>query len=111
MPTRKMHDPGEDEAAPKGSRIPAPPGRFGADEGLRVNVRGDGPEIAAEVQYHIRAQTGTTAGAGKRIKGLGTTFGLPLDEPQHGELSDAESESIEGGNIAIQPRRKLAATE
>lgn len=130
--SRQLHEPGRDEAAEKGSRLPGLPGRLGeltggttADlsergkaetsaDGLgTIHVRGDGPEVAAEVQFQLRAQTGTTAGAGKRTRGgkMGTTLGLPIDEPRHGEVVDADSEAIEGGNVAIEPWRKLGATE
>ncbi len=129
-PKNRMHDAGEDEAAPKRSRVPGVPGRLGgqgegpisdlsergksetSDDGSGcVYVHGDGPEVAAEVQYHIRAQTGTTAGAGKRLHGNGTRLGLPLDEPRHGEVHEVETEPVEGGNVAINRKRKLAATE
>jgi hypothetical protein len=130
--SRQLHDPGRDEATPKASRVPGPPGRLGEmnDEPMSdlsargraessaagqgcVYVRGDGEEVRREVEYQIRAQTGTTAGAGKRTRGgkMGTSLGLPIDEPRHGEIVDADSEPIEGGNVAIEPRRKLHATE
>ena len=119
-----FHPDDEEQGAPKRMRVPGPPGRKGSHADVQakgdgvdetndesagcVYVRGDGPEIAAEVQYHIRAQTGTTAGAGKRIKGLGTTMGLPIDEPQHGEIHEVETEEIEGHD---RRSRKLEVTE
>jgi hypothetical protein len=122
-----FHPDDEESGAPKQSRVTAPPGRRGSRDDAQakgqgrdetneesagcIYVRGDGPEMAAEVQYHIRAQTGTTAGAGKRIKGLGTTFGLPIDEPQHGEVHAVETEDIEGHDTHVPARKKLQATE
>ncbi len=130
--SRKLHDPGRDEAQPKASRVPGVPGRLGgmgegpisdlsergksetSSDGLGcVYVRGDGPEVQAEVEYQIRAQTGTTAGAGKRLRGakMGTSLGLPIDEPRHGEITDVDREPIEGGNVAIKSKRKLQVSE
>jgi len=127
--TKKLHDPGEDTARDKRSRGATPPGRLGgrgdepmsdlsargknetSSDGFAVNVRGDGPEVAEEVEYQIQRQTGTTAGAGKRISALGTDLGLPLDEPPHGEVKYAEREPVEGGTVGIQRKRKLEVTE
>lgn len=130
--SRQLHDPGRDEASEKFARVPGPPGRIGGMEDAETSdtsargrgetspdglgciyIHGDGDEVRREVEYQTRAQTGTTAGAGKRIRGSksGTTFGLPIDEPRHGELSDADIDPVEGGNVAVQRRRKLGATE
>jgi hypothetical protein len=129
---RKLHDPGKDEAQPKRERASGIPGRLGgmeegpisdlsergksetSDDGAGcIYIHGDGSEVSAEVEYQVRAQTGTTAGAGKRLAGtgMGTRFGLPLDEPRHGEVKYVEREPVEGGNIAINKKRKLQVTE
>jgi len=129
---RKLHDPGRLVGKSKSSKVPGPPGRVGSrddvppgrgvdetqsEEGC-IYIRGDGPEMAAEVEYQWRAQTGTTSGAGKRLAGtgMGTRFGLPLDEPRHGELKYVEHEPIEGDVYAapdakVGERRKTEVTE
>lgn len=133
MALKRLHDPDEGSilAKSKRSRVPHLPGRLGGrDEGAVsdlsrrgkdettedglgcVYVHGDPADIAEEIQYHIRAQTGTTAGAGKRVHGNGTRVGLPLDEPRHGEIVGVETEPVEGGTTAgVTSRRKLAVTE
>ena len=130
--SRQLHDPGRDEAGEKFARVPGPPGRIGGMEDAETSdtsargrgetspdglgciyIHGDGEEVRREVEYQTRAQTGTTAGAGKRIRGSkhGTTIGCPIDEPRHGELTDADIDPIESGNVAIKSKRKLGATE
>lgn len=133
MALKRLHDPDEGSvnAAPKRSRVPGLPGRLGgrgegpisdltergkdetSEDGVGcLYVHGDPADIAAEIEYHIRAQTGTTAGAGKRVHGNGTRFGLPIDEPRHGEVMAAETEPVEGMTPrGVPARRKLQATE
>jgi len=132
MALKKLHDPDEGsvEAKSKRSRVPHLPGRIGGrGEGAISNleergkdettqdglgclyVHGDPADIAEEIQYHIRAQTGTTAGAGKRVHGNGTRFGLPVDEPRHGEIEGVETEPVEGDGTGTTEGRKLSVTE
>lgn len=133
MALKRLHDPDEGsvDAKPKRSRVPHLPGRLGgrgegpisdlsergkdetSEDGLGcVYVHGDPADIAEEMQYHIRAQTGTTAGAGKRVHGNGTRVGLPIDEPRHGEIVGVETEPVEGGeDFGVTNRRKVSVTE
>ena len=130
---RVLHDPGRDQAEPKFARVPTLPGRLGGrDEGPIsdlsrrgkdetspdgagcIYVHGDPASLADEIAYHVRQQTGTTAGAGKRLRGakMGTTLGLPIGEPRHGEVVDCETEPVEGMTPrGVPSRRKLQATE
>lgn len=50
----------------------------------------DTPGVQAEIEHHLRFQTGTVHGAGRRIEGY-------RREPVLGELLASESHGIEGG--------------
>jgi hypothetical protein len=130
---RVLHDPGRNKAESKFARVPGLPGRLGgrndepisdlsargkdetSPDGLGcIYVHGDSASLAAEIEYHVRQQTGTTAGAGKRLRGakMGTAAGLPIGEPRHGEIMDAETEPVEGMTPrGVPAKRKLQATE